>query len=479
MRALFLITVFLALLRPLPLPTAAAQSPRAQARPEPQPPPIGPAELAARRARALEEMKRLGGDKALMILRAPAADHYAGDVIYPYRPDDDLYYLSGIAEEDCALLLSVEEVKDRGHEILFYTPTPQALHAWTGEGLSARRASELSGIPAASVLELKELKEQVARLLGAQLAAPHPFHARAPATPKAAPLFFDAGRDFAPGTLPSEPYGFLLESLGSTAFHLELKRPAEVVHPLRQIKSAAEIALLQKAIDATCEAEVRAMKTARPGIFEYEVRALIEGTFVEAGCRGWGFPSIVATGPNTCILHYQDDRRRGEEGELLLMDIGAEYGFYSADVTRTLPLSGRFSPRQRQIYSLVLGAQLAGIAAVKPGVALKDVHNAAKAELAAGLKRLGLIEKDEEVSKYFLHGTSHGLGLNVHDPMPKEALAPGMVITVEPGLYLPAEKIGVRIEDDVLVTESGAVVLSAKAPRSPDEIEALMRQRTF
>jgi Xaa-Pro aminopeptidase len=437
------------------------------------PPPLAAEEFAARRSRVLEAMERGSGKDAVLLLRAPLPDHFSGDVEYPYRPDNDLFYLTGIERADCALLLSVREIEERGRAVLFFKPVPDHARIWIGEGLTRGEASELSGLPAAQILALDDLDGVLARAL------PEPGGFHAPVALEPAPLYFDAGASFVPGAHPTEPYDFLLEALGSRAFHLALRPPREILHPLRQVKSAAEISHLEKAIDATCKALVRAIRSLRPGAFEFEARALIESTFVAEGCRGWGFPSIIASGPNTCILHYMGDRRRALEGELFLMDIGAEYGFYSADITRTVPVSGRFSARQRQVYEVVLEAQERTIAIVRPGITLKDVNDAARRAVAAGLERLGIIEAESQVGTYLLHGVTHGLGLDVHDPMPIRELAPGMVITVEPGVYIPGESLGIRIEDDILVTEDGGRVLSTAVPKKVEEIEALMAERAF
>jgi Xaa-Pro aminopeptidase len=421
-------------------------------------------------------MKRLEGENALLVLRASLPDQFTEEVEYPYRPDNDLYYLTGVAEPGCALFLSVKEVPDLGREALFVTPPDERLRVWIGDRMTREQAAEKSGIEARSVLDIKNLGEQL-RKLRPRAAHAHPLGAGAVELEQ--PFFFAAGRGFLPGRSPTEPYGFLLETFGSGAFHFKLSDPGRVTLPLRQIKSAAEISHLKKAIDATCRAQRNALRAIRPGLHEFELRALVEATFLREGCAGWGFPPILCAGKNTLILHHETYDRRIEPGDLVLLDIGAEFGFYSADVTRTVPAGGRFSRRQREVYQAVLDAQEATIRSLRPGVPFGSVNETATREVAAGLKRLGLIKEDSEARKYFPHGVSHGLGLDVHDPMPLRELAPGMVITVEPGIYIPEEGFGVRIEDDVLITGDGAAVLSASAPRDVEEIEALMALREF
>jgi Xaa-Pro aminopeptidase len=241
---------------------------------------------------------------------------------------------------------------------------------------------------------------------------------------------------------------------------------------MRVVKDETELAALRKAIHITTEAHKAAMRAVRPGVYEYQIEATIEFTFRNLGADRVGFPSIVGSGPNTTILHYDVNRRRVQEGDLVLADIGAEWGQYTADVTRTFPVSGRFSDRQKDIYNLVLGTQLAVIDAIKPGVTIRDLSMIARNYMSA---HSGALCGMQDCSQYFIHGLGHWLGMRVHDvgdyTMP---LQPGMVFTLEPGIYIPGEELGVRIEDDVLVTETGCEVLSVNAPKTVEEIESLM-----
>jgi Xaa-Pro aminopeptidase len=241
---------------------------------------------------------------------------------------------------------------------------------------------------------------------------------------------------------------------------------------MRVVKDEIELAALRKAIHITTEAHKAAMRAARPGMYEYQIEATIEFTFRNLGADRVGFPSIVGSGPNTTILHYDVNRRRVQEGDLVLADIGAEWGQYTADVTRTFPISGRFSDRQKDIYNLVLGTQLAVIDAIKPGVTMRDLSMIARNYMSA---HSGALCGTQDCSQYFIHGLGHWLGMRVHDvgdyTMP---LQPGMVFTLEPGIYIPGEELGVRIEDDILVTETGCEVLSVNAPKTVEEIESLM-----
>jgi Xaa-Pro aminopeptidase len=275
-----------------------------------------------------------------------------------------------------------------------------------------------------------------------------------------------------------------------------IEDPTAQIDVMRQSKSDDEIALLQNAIDITAVGFETAMRTAAPGVYEYEVQAALEASFRHLGSSRNGYPSIVAGGANACVLHYVRNRDMLGDDALLLIDAGAEYGYYTADVTRTWPVSGKFTPPQRALYDVVLESQHRAIAAVKPGVGFDDVHRVATLALVEGLIDLGVLggNADDVMSRqayrdYYMHATSHWLGLDVHDCGPyrddrgQVRLRPGMVLTVEPGLYFgPQAKqapeiyrgIGIRIEDDVLVTDDGCRVLSQAIPKEPAELEAIV-----
>jgi Xaa-Pro aminopeptidase len=253
---------------------------------------------------------------------------------------------------------------------------------------------------------------------------------------------------------------------------------------LREVKTEEELRFLQKAIDITAEAHREALRAIEPGLYEYEVEAVIEYVFHRDGAEQVGFPSIVGSGGNSTILHYESNRRRMREGDLVVMDIGAEYRGYSADVTRTAPVNGRFTKEQRQVYESVLEAQEAAISAVRVGATITELNEAVMEVLARRLEELGVIDNPDDVRRFLPHGVSHYLGLDVHDVGSYGPLPAGAVVTIEPGLYFPPStdvderwwNIGVRIEDDVLVTESGPLVLSEDAPRSVEAVESLMRE---
>ena len=267
-----------------------------------------------------------------------------------------------------------------------------------------------------------------------------------------------------------------LSRLRQLAPFASIENVAPEIAKLRSVKSAGEIDLIRKSTEATIEAHFAAMQAVRPGVYEYEIAALMKYEYERRGCERSAYPPIVGSGFNSTVLHYDKNRRRMEAGDMLVLDVGGEYSGYATDITRTLPVSGRFTKRQREIYEIVLGAQRAAIAAARPGASLRrsgpnSLHRIALEYLnEEGKKRLG-----EPLGEYFIHGLGHHVGLAVHDPSERSAtLQPGMVITIEPGVYIPDEGLGVRIEDMILITEDGNEVMTRRLPRDPDEIERIM-----
>ncbi len=248
--------------------------------------------------------------------------------------------------------------------------------------------------------------------------------------------------------------------------HVEIRDLRPIVDSLRLVKDEKEIAHLRRAIALTGAALEEAATLLRTGVAEHELQAAVERRFRAEGAAGPAFPSIVASGPNATVLHYRDNNRRSEKGELVLLDVGARWKHYCADISRTFPTGGKFTPRQREIYALVYGAQQKAFEKVRPGATVEEVDKAARDYL-----------EEKGYAKYFLHNTSHYLGLDAHDAGDyKTPLAPGVVLTVEPGIYIDEEGIGIRIKDCVLVTEDGCEILSDFVPRGPSEVEAFVRR---
>lgn len=366
-----------------------------------------------------------------------------------FRQDNDFLYLTGIEVQDSWLLL---EVPQHGNPsaTLFIPERNPGREQWTGPRPSLESAAEISGLDDVRVVDEFE---------AAAIAA------AARASDAALPLYAALNHRMA-----GEP---VYQQLTADGADIRDVRP--VTAQLRLVKDEFELQMLQRAIDITAAAQRAAMRTMRPGMYEYETEAVIEYNFRAGGAERVGFPSIVGSGPNSVVLHYDRSRRMMETGDLVVMDIGAEYSYYTADVTRTVPVSGTFTDRQRAIYDLVLAAQQAGIDAVRPGATMADVNRAARVYMR---DHSGDLCGGQTCDTFFIHGVGHWLGMDVHDVGAYSTpFAPGMVLTVEPGIYISAENLGVRIEDDVLVTETGSRVMSASAPREADEIEALMRQR--
>ncbi len=427
---------------------------------------------AERRARVLAQI----GPKAILLVASTPTYIRNNDVEHEYRADSDLQYLTGFREPNTVLTLAHGE-----HAMtLFVRPRDPVREIWDGARVGVDGARAIIGADASH-----DIAELDAKLVDLMLD-----HQR---------LYYALGRDRAMDEK-------VLAALASARRRArkgriaptEIVEPSTVLHELRWRKDEAEIAMMQRAADVSAKAFERAMQTARPGVYEYEVEAELRAMFRRNGSERCAYEPIVASGPNACTLHYIANDRRMEDGELLLIDAGAECGSYAADVTRTFPVNGRYSPAQRRVYEAVLAAQKAAIAAVKPGATLPEVHLAAVQSLTRSMLDMGLMQGSfdeiidkEEFKRFYMHGTSHWLGMDVHDvgrdwvdgePRPFE---PGCVLTVEPGLYIrvddelaPAEYrgIGVRIEDDVLVTEHGARVLTAHIVKEPDEIERQMQR---
>lgn len=375
--------------------------------------------------------------------------HESDDLHESFFQQTDFLYLTGWEEPNAILILTPEPDKAEPdydqrakapREIFFLPQRVIAEEKWTGRklGPSDPDAPSVTGI--ATVLPAERFETELRNLL-----------------------------DLYPNLygLASDPLAAPLAQLFPRRLLIDA-RPK--IAALRMVKSASEIALIQKATDVSIEAHRAAWKAIRPGQFEYETAALMTGSFLAAGCRRSAYAPIVGSGPNSTTLHYSRNSRRMDSGEVVVMDVAAECANYASDITRTIPVNGKFTPRQREIYDIVLGAQRAAIAAVKPGA---TIGRAGLYQIAFDyINTHGKDLHGQPLGEYFNHGLSHHVGLDVHDSSDITVpLAAGMVVTIEPGIYIPEENIGVRIEDIVLVTEDGAKVLSAALPTDPDEIE--------
>jgi Xaa-Pro aminopeptidase len=385
--------------------------------------------------------------------------HEDASEVAVFFQEPNFYYLTGHDEPGAALVLVPDPPAGRSYEgpreILFLPPRNLAVEKWEGVkiGPDDPGVAEKTGFEA--VEPLSNLPGNLAKL---------------------AKLFPDFYTILPPSH--EEGYPHFTESLAeirAAAPAAKLKDVAPALYALRQVKSPGEIALLQKAIDSSVDAQLDVMKQMRPGLFEYQIAARMKMIHEWAGCEREAYAPIVGAGFHSTELHYSALDSQIQDGDLVVLDVGGEYGGYAADLTRTLPANGKFTPRQREIYDIVLGAQNAAIAAIKPGARLYGSPDSLMNISYDFINSHGQDKKGKPLGKYYIHGVSHHLGLDVHDPGDRNRpLSPGMVVTVEPGIYIPEENLGVRIEDDVLVTADGSQVLSARLPRSAGEIEQLM-----
>ncbi|MEW6734963.1 MAG: aminopeptidase P N-terminal domain-containing protein [Acidobacteriota bacterium] len=434
-----------------------------------------PATFAARRE---EFLRRLGRGGA--ILRSAPTTIRSNDSDYRYRQDSDFYYLTGLEEPDSVCLLLPEHPEHKF--VLFVRPRNPERETWDGLRVGPEAACARFGADAAYSIE------QLDELLPKYLEKVEIIHYR-----------FGRDRNFDEKIFDLLKHFRLLRQRTGEG-PCSITDIAEILHEMRLYKNPEEVMLMQRAADIAAQAHIAAMRTLRPGMYEFEIEAILEHHFRRGGARAPAYTSIVGAGRNATILHYNENNQQILDGELLLVDAGAEYEYYCSDITRTYPANGRFTPPQREIYEIVLAAQLAAIAQVAPGVRFVDVHQCALNVLVEGLLRLGLLsgEKEQVIEeglyrKFYMHRTSHWLGVDVHDVGKYQIggesrrFQAGMVLTVEPGIYIgelpdvPAQyhNIGVRIEDDILVTEEGREVLTARAPKEIAELESLIGQGGF
>ncbi|MGD9600247.1 MAG: Xaa-Pro aminopeptidase [Gammaproteobacteria bacterium] len=427
----------------------------------------------ARRRKRLMDMVDNGG----IAIQPTAPERIRNrDVYYPYRPDSDFLYLAGFPEPEAVAVLVPD--RPQGEFILFCREKDKEAETWHGRRHGLEGACEIYG--ADDAFPISDLDDILPGLLENKER-----------------IYYTMGRyqDFDHRLVSWLNH---VSSKGRAGVHApdQFHSLAHYVHEMRLYKSREEIRTMRRAAQIAATAHRRAMETCRPGLFEYQVEAELVHAFIRQGARSPAYPCIVGGGANSCILHYTENCAALRNGDLLLIDAGAEYDGYASDVSRTFPVNGRFTPEQRAIYEIVLEAQLAAIDAVRPGNSWHQPHDAAVEVITRGLVDVGILKgrwrtmlKDEAYRPYYMHRTSHWLGMDVHDVGEYKVgddwrtFEPGMVTTVEPGLYLSAAikglarrwwNIGIRIEDDVLVTADGHEVLSAGAPKTIDEIEASM-----
>ena len=414
--------------------------------------------------------KLLPEGSAIVFFSSPERNR-SNDVYYEYHQNPNFYYLTGLREPNSMVIIYKELQRFNSfetNEVLFMQIRDKNSELWDGRRLGIERAKDRLKLNA--ILPNKD------------------FLTFNPRFDSLRAVFFDSPFAIEDGDTTST------DNLNGLFYHFFKKNPTELkdnqriegilMAQLRQIKTEEELVLLRKAVTITCEAQNKLMQEVNENMTEFQTEALVEFVFKNNGAEYTGFPSIQGSGENSCILHYTSNRRPLIKGGLLVSDIGAEYHGYTADVTRTIPPTGKFTKEQKIIYELVLEAQTAGIEAAVEGASFWQPGLIATDIIAEGLKKLGIIKHKNEVRKYFMHGTSHYLGLDVHDVGTYTPLVVGNVITVEPGIYIAQGSdcdpkwwnIGVRIEDDILITTEGPENLSTCSPRTVKAIESLMEK---
>ncbi|MFU8802734.1 MAG: Xaa-Pro aminopeptidase [Bradymonadaceae bacterium] len=434
---------------------------------------MSPGEFEERRKRLMEAM----GPEGVAIFVAPPMRSRSRDTTYVYRPSSDILYLSGFREMDTVLVLAPGH--DEGEFVLFVPPKDPKMEQWEGRRAGPEGAVEIYGADAAYTID--DLNEKIPGYLEGRER-----------------LYYTLGEEGGFDAMVTNWLNKLRHRRNApAAAPSSLIDARDLLHEMRIIKTEAELALMRTAAKLSSEAHILAMKHCRPGMYEYELQALIEYHFRRRGGEYPAYTSIVGGGANATILHYTENRDQLRDGELVLIDAGCEFEFYAGDITRTFPVSGKFNPAQKDVYQAVLDAQIACVADVEPGLRYNELQERTARRLTLSLIDLGLLKgsvdelvEEQKYKKYYPHNIGHWMGMDVHDVGPYHdvegnwrELAPGMVLTIEPGIYIPHDDedapeelrgIGVRIEDDILVTAGGHENLTHDCPKTVDAIEALV-----
>lgn len=403
-----------------------------------------------RRQSILDEM----AENSLLILYSGKALHRSADAYYPFEENKHFFYLTGLRRENMILLLS--KTAEKRSAVLYIEKADPAAERWTGKMVTVDEAKEISGIDDVRFVSQFDMQLQ------------HQLNAGGYTT-----CYFDCHRNHlgdAPDYNLEQAQAFTTNFPGVAVRDIWL-----TVSKMRMQKDSDEIEKISQAIDITRQGLEKVMATLHPGMKEYQAQANYEREIFYLGSEGPSFPTIAGSGKNGCMLHYETNRDECRDGTLLLLDLGTRVDGYCSDITRTYPVNGKFTPRQRAVYEVVLRANKESAAQAKPGTTTRALNDICRKVLAQGCMELGLIKEESELSKYYMHGVSHHLGIDVHDVNADGALlAPGCIISNEPGLYIDEWEIGIRIEDDLLITEDGCKVLSESIIKEPDEIEAFM-----
>ena len=424
-----------------------------------------PQELFIRNRERLQAMLK---PRSIVIVLANDVMPTNADGTLGFKQNSDLLHLCGIDQEETALILMPDAVDPKEREILFVRETNEHIAIWEGAKLDAGQAREASGI--ARVEWSHAFEGFLHRMI-----------------PQADHIYLTTNEHLRASTVvQTRNDRFIRDCQARYPLH-RYERLAPLMHRLRMIKDPVEIGLISKACDITGEGFRRLLGFIRPGVGEWEIEAELLHEFVRRGSRGFAYPPIIGSGANACVLHYVDNDKRCRDGDMVLLDVAAEYGGWNSDLTRTVPVNGRFTKRQRDVYDAVLRVFRGANAILRPGNTPLEYQKQVIELMEGELVGLGLIDaaaaRDQGpdkplVKRYFMHGTSHHLGLDVHDVAPPhEPFAEGMVFTIEPGIYIREEGLGVRLENDVLIGRDGNTDLMASIPIEADEIEELMNRR--
>lgn len=395
-------------------------------------------------------------ENSVVILFADKAPKKTSDEKYQFTPNRNFYYFTGIDEEAHIVLMS--KINGKVEEKLFLKEVDEVREKWEGKTLTKDEGADVSGVN--QVMYLSELDEYLNKTFGNLIDVN---------------LYLDLERDRF-NSIDNIVSNFA-RNIGDKYSFVKIKNLCPLIAPLRLVKCKEEVEEIQRAIDITIEGIKSLMKNIKPGMKEYELEAYFDFTCKSKGVKDYAFKTIAAAGKNATILHYVDNNSDIEKGDLILFDLGAQYNYYNGDISRTFPVGGKFTERQREVYNAVLRVNEKVINYIKPGVNFLELNKLSRNWIGEECIKLGLIKDLGEVSKYYWHSIGHSLGLDTHDidmPERNTILQEGMIYTVEPGIYIEEEGIGVRIEDDVLVTDSGNDVLTKKMMKTIKEIEEFM-----
>ena len=405
----------------------------------------------ANREKIINDIK----DNSLLIIFAGDAPYRSADQKYKFTPNRNFYYLTGIDKPN--IILTILKTNKEITETIYVERENEVMAKWIGTALTKSEACEISTIQSSKYLD--ELDSTISSYMD-RMGIKN--------------IYFDLERQSI--NIPSTPSQDMANRIREKYPYVKIKNIHNKITKHRMVKSEDEVRIIKNAINITKEGILSMAKNIKPGMREYEVESYFDFEIKRNGASNHAFSTICASGKNATVLHYEDNNQICNNGDLILFDLGAEYNYYCSDISRTIPINGKFTNRQKEIYQIVLNTLKKVQESAKPGLTLRDLNDIAKSELAKGCIKIGLIKNEDEISKYYFHSVSHSLGLDTHDVWVLDSkLEKGCVITNEPGLYIEEEGIGIRLENDLLITDNGCENLSIDIPIEIEEIESLMK----